>query len=64
MSRSFERRAAMPETVTRVKAIRDFFEVPGRPVTMDEIKALSPDERKELAEGVVKITGATLAEAS
>lgn len=44
--------------VTPIKAIRDFFEADGgKKVTMDEIKALSPEERKELAILICEKTG-------
>jgi hypothetical protein len=36
--------------LTNVQAIKMFFEKDnGKPVTMDELKKLSPEERKELA---------------
>ena len=41
----------MAEKMNRMKAIRTFFESDGgRKVTMDEMKALTSEERKELAE--------------
>lgn len=41
---------------TRVQAIRDFFgDV--RPVTMDELKALTKQDRAELIEGIQQQTG-------
>lgn len=50
----------MPNT-TPIKAIRDFFEADnGRKISMDEIKALTPEERKELAALICEQTGDTL----
>jgi len=48
--------------ITVVKAISDYFgpKGGGRKVTLDEMKALTPIEKRELAEGIVAITGDTL----
>ena len=47
--------------MTRVQAIKTFFESDGgRKVTMDEIKALTPDDRAELATLAAEKLGATL----
>lgn len=42
----------MAEKMSRLKAIRTFFESGenGRKLTMDELKALTPDDKKELGE--------------
>lgn len=51
-------------TVTVTKALTGYFNVPPRKVTaqewLQELKALSTAEKRELAEGVVAITGDTL----
>lgn len=50
-----------PNTITKMGAIRAFFESNGgRKVTMDEMKALSPDERTELAGPCAAALGKTL----
>jgi hypothetical protein len=37
-------------TISKIGAIRDFFQAGGgRPVTMDEVKALTQEDRNELA---------------
>lgn len=33
-----------------MKALKEFLSTPDRPITMDEIKQLSADERRELAD--------------
>lgn len=51
--------------MTRVQAIKTFFESScGRKVTMDEMKALTADDRKELADLAIKELGETLKESS
>lgn len=40
----------MADKVTRMTAIKTFFENDGRKVTTAELKALTPDDRTELAE--------------
>ncbi len=51
--------------ITVVKAISDYFgpKNGGRKVTLDEMKALSPAEKRELAEGICAITGDVLVSA-
>lgn len=47
--------------MTRVQAIKTFFESDGgRRVSMDEMKALTPEDRKELAELAAEKLGVTL----
>lgn len=49
------------EQMTRISAIRAFFEADGgRKVTMDEFKALSGDDRKELGEMAAEKLGVNL----
>jgi len=45
--------------VNKIKAIKTFFEAApnGRRVTMEEMKALSPDDRAELGEMCIKALG-------
>jgi hypothetical protein len=46
------------ETMTPLKAVRTFFEQDGgRKLTMDEIKALTPEDRFELSELAGKALG-------
>ena len=47
--------------ITKYKAIKEYFGTPGHPVTLQELKALSSDDRNELAEGAAKELGKTLA---
>lgn len=47
-------------TISAVKAIRDFFSTPGHPVTMDELKSLSIEERNYLGQGAADALGKTL----
>lgn len=51
-------------SVSAVKALAGYFNVEPRKVPLSEftkeIKALSPEEKQELAEGVCAITGDTL----
>lgn len=48
-----------------LKILTDYFNVGDAKVPMkawaDEMKALSPDEKRELAEGVCSVTGDTIA---
>jgi hypothetical protein len=37
------------QTTTRIKAIRDFFGAGSKPVSMDEMKSLTKEDRAELA---------------
>ncbi len=50
----------MAEKITRYKAIKDFFGIPGRPVTLSELKELSSSSRQELAEGAAAELGKEL----
>lgn len=43
--------------MTKVAAIREYFSTPNHPVTFQEIKALSPEEREYLATGAAKELG-------
>jgi hypothetical protein len=56
---SWARRRGMEKT-TRVGAIRRYFGEGSRPVSMDELKALSHDEREELGRGAAKELGMEL----
>ena len=44
--------------LTPVQAIKKFFDTPDRPVTMAEMKALSPEDRMSLAKDCAKALGA------
>ena len=46
--------------LTPVQAIKKFFDTPDRPVTMAEMKALSPEDRMSLAQACAKPVGADL----
>jgi hypothetical protein len=50
------------EKITAVKAIKDFFFDHGEPASdvIKEIKKLTPDDRRELAEGAAKALGKEL----
>ena len=52
------------EKMTRIKAIRTFFEADGgRKLAMSELKELTADDRKELGELAAKELGVELVEA-
>jgi len=40
--------------IKRIAAIKRYFGVPGHPVTLPELSALTKEERQELAEGAAK----------
>jgi len=46
----------MSEPISFVKAVQDFFskDPNGRKVTIDELKALSPEDRKQLRDMLIK----------
>ncbi len=43
------------EAITKIKLIRDFF----APVSMDEMKKLTPDDRTQLASAIARENGIT-----
>jgi hypothetical protein len=51
----------MSESITKYKAIKDYFGTPGHLVKLEELKALSPADRTELAEGAAKELGKVIA---
>jgi hypothetical protein len=59
---SRERGTAME--MTGVKAIKTFFEQDGRPVSYDELKSLSREDREELAPLAAKELGVEVTKAS
>lgn len=46
--------------ITKYKAIKEYFGTPGHPVTLAELKVLSPEDKTELAVGAAKELGKTL----
>ena len=48
------------EEITKLQALKQYFNVPDHPVTVQELKALSKEDRQELAEGAAKELGKTL----
>ena len=46
--------------MSKMKAIKVYFGTPERPVTFEELKALSTEEREELARGAAKELGVNL----
>jgi len=48
------------EEMSKMKAIKVYFGTPERPVTFEELKALSTEEREELARGAAKELGVNL----
>ena len=46
--------------MTRLAAIKAYFGTEDHPVTLQELKKLTPEDRDELAEGAAKELGATL----
>lgn len=50
------------DKLTKFAAIKKFFSVEGKPVTFDELKALSSEEREELAILSAEALGVELAE--
>jgi len=52
------------EKITRISAIKKFFDIPGRPVTIVELKQLSMAERNWLAEESAKMLYVELVESS
>ena len=49
------------ETMSPLKAIRTFFEADGRKLTLDELKALTSEDRAELGRLAAEKLGVTLA---
>lgn len=46
--------------MTRIEAIKTFFDVPGKPVSNRECMELSKEEREELGDAALKALGAIL----
>ena len=49
--------------IKRIAAIKRYFGVPGHPVTLQELMALTKENRQELAEGAARELGLELEKA-
>ena len=45
------------QKMSKMKIIKEYFSIPGKPVTFAELKALTSTQRQELAEGAAKELG-------